>query len=546
MIDVLIVGSGASAVNAAWPIVESGCRVVMLDVGNKDEHYEPLLPRGSFSQARRSDPQQHRYFLGDDFEGISFDELGSGPQLTPPRQFVVRDAEKLLPFRSNTFFPILSMARGGAASAWGAGSPPFLESDLQGMPLHDSDLEPFYERVAERIGISGSASDDVSRFLGPLRSLQPPLRPDRSATGLLAAYEKRRSRLNGAGFYLGHPRLAVLSRPLGARSETRYHDMEFWSDREKNVYRPRWTLDDLCRFPNFEYQPGVLVTRFEEAGPHVTVSYRAAGASIESSLPARLLVLGAGTFSSTQLVLRSLGFYDRPVPLVCNPHSYAVMLNFRHIGKPSEEDRYSLAQLCFALERETSGVPSTFMGHVYSYRSLMLEKLVREAPLSVRTGFEFFRALTPAMAIAIMQHADQPTPAKTLHLTKTAADGDVLEASYALSDEEQRRNDAAERAVIGAFRSIGALCLSRVRAPHGASVHYAGTLPMSVDEEELTTDISGKLRGTRNVYVVDGSVFPRLPSKGLTFTMMANADRIGSTIVRERLGATASRPETGS
>ena len=34
--------------------------------------------------------------------------------------------------------------------------------------------------------------------------------------------------------------------------------------------------------------------------------------------------------------------------------------------------------------------------------------------------------------------------------------------------------------------------------------------------------------------LVDGSVFPRLPSRGLTFTMMANADRIGRRI-RDRL-----------
>jgi choline dehydrogenase-like flavoprotein len=57
---------------------------------------------------------------------------------------------------------------------------------------------------------------------------------------------------------------------------------------------------------------------------------------------------------------------------------------------------------------------------------------------------------------------------------------------------------------------------------------------MTTAEEELTTDRDGRLRGTRAVWIADGSVFPRLPSPGLTFTMMANADRIG-TKVREAL-----------
>jgi hypothetical protein len=37
------------------------------------------------------------------------------------------------------------------------------------------------------------------------------------------------------------------------------------------------------------------------------------------------------------------------------------------------------------------------------------------------------------------------------------------------------------------------------------------------------------------VYLADGSVFPWLPPKGLTFNIMANADRVGA-ILAERLG----------
>ncbi|MDP9228968.1 MAG: GMC family oxidoreductase, partial [Actinomycetota bacterium] len=76
----------------------------------------------------------------------------------------------------------------------------------------------------------------------------------------------------------------------------------------------------------------------------------------------------------------------------------------------------------------------------------------------------------------------------------------------------------------------GCLCIRRVAASHGASAHYAGTFPMTTAEDELTTEPTGRLRGTGSVYLVDGSVFPRLPSKGLTFSMMANADRIGTKL----------------
>ena len=61
-------------------------------------------------------------------------------------------------------------------------------------------------------------------------------------------------------------------------------------------------------------------------------------------------------------------------------------------------------------------------------------------------------------------------------------------------------------------------------------MHYAGTLPMRPAGGDLTCDTEGRLRPCRNVYLADGSVFPWLPAKGLTFTLMASADRVGSRL----------------
>jgi len=65
--DVLVVGSGPGAVNAAARLVEAGRRVVMLDYGNVDRHYAPLIPHKPFAEIRRTEPEQHRWFLGDRF-----------------------------------------------------------------------------------------------------------------------------------------------------------------------------------------------------------------------------------------------------------------------------------------------------------------------------------------------------------------------------------------------------------------------------------------------------------------------------------------------
>jgi choline dehydrogenase-like flavoprotein len=42
--------------------------------------------------------------------------------------------------------------------------------------------------------------------------------------------------------------------------------------------------------------------------------------------------------------------------------------------------------------------------------------------------------------------------------------------------------------------------------------------------------------GIDNLFVVDGSVFPRLPAKPMTFTVMANAGRVGAEIAARYRG----------
>ncbi|MBA3502863.1 MAG: hypothetical protein H0T65_21045 [Deltaproteobacteria bacterium] len=519
--DVIVVGSGASAVNAAMALVEAGRGVRMLDVGNRDDTHR--VPEGSLDQLRRTDPEQHRYLLGEHFEGIGWGHMGAGAQLTPPRQFVVKDADRLQPISSSSFFPLHSLAEGGLAGAWGAGSPTFVEPDFAGFPIGYRDLAPHYEAVAARIGISG-ARDDLMPFFGDLAAMQPAVEIDDNGRTIDARYTKQRARVNQRGLWLGRPRLAMLSQPLGDRQPTRYWDMDFWSDAGKSVYRPRWTVDDLRAQPRFELVRRQLVTSFVERGDFVEVTARDVDTGAVETHRARTLVLGAGTIGSTQIALRSLG--SRRVPIVCNPHTYMALLNLNQLGKAIHPERHSLAQLCLVHAPEGPARPFT-VGHLYSYRSLLLFRLMKDAPLPHRDGLEILRHLSPSFVVMILQHADAPTSAKYCEL-----DGERFRIEYALSAGEQARIDHIEADITKSLYRLRCVKMRTVRPGHAASTHFAGTLPMQDRDAPLTTDRDGQLRGPRRVSVVDGSVFPTLPSKGLTFTMMANANRIGVAIAR--------------
>jgi choline dehydrogenase-like flavoprotein len=62
--------------------------------------------------------------------------------------------------------------------------------------------------------------------------------------------------------------------------------------------------------------------------------------------------------------------------------------------------------------------------------------------------------------------------------------------------------------------------------PKGASVHYAGTIPTSTQKIAYTSSKYCQSHDFDNLYIVDGTTFPFLPAKNITFTLMANAIRV--------------------
>lgn len=528
MTDAIVVGSGPGGVHAAAALVEAGRSVLLLDFGETDRRYADLVPALDFVQLRRTDAGQHRYFLGDDFEGIPFGGVRVGAQLTPPRQHIIaRDAR--LAARSDGFAVVQSLARGGLAAGWGAGVFPFSDPELAAMGLSLAEMQSHYDVVVRRIGVAG-ASDDLAAFFPESPDTLPPLELDATSLAVLEAYRHRRAALNRRGFFLGHARLAVATRLHRGRGPEAYRDMAYWADLDRSVYRPQWTLEELEHSPRFTHLADRLVRRFteDESGVVVEASTRSGGLTEEHR--ARALVLAAGTLGTARIVLRSLERWDVPVPILCNPYTYVPTVNLRALGRPVRDRRSSLAQLT-AMMRTDDGRGGLLQAQVFSYRSLLTFKLMKELPLDHRAARQALQLLMPYFTILGIHHEDRPTPAKRCTLTRVNGE-EMLDVRYRPDDAERRRQQADEHRLLRFFLRLGCVPLTVVRPGHGANMHYAGTLPMTVDGGELTCDRSGRLRPTRTVYVADGSVFPWLPPKGLTFNLMAHADRVGTLLGR--------------
>ena len=88
-------------------------------------------------------------------------------------------------------------------------------------------------------------------------------------------------------------------------------------------------------------------------------------------------------------------------------------------GRAADVRRHGMAQLT-AMLRTGEGT-RLLQAQVFSYRSLLTFKLMKEVPLGYRSGLHALRLLMSSFAILGLHHEDRPTPAKRLLLRRGSA-----------------------------------------------------------------------------------------------------------------------------
>lgn len=515
--DAIVVGSGPAGVHAARALMDAGKTVTIVDGG-----YAPpgILERavGNFEDVRVRDADQWKLFLGEDLSGIPVGgiEGGHGGGMTSGnRSYVTRGTAERLPLETTDAFVVQSLATGGLGAAWGGACAFFDNATLAAMGIATAGFDEALSNVVRSIGISGP--DDRP-------DIQPPLAPDHHAARALSKYEASRERFETLGIRLEQPCNAVLSRPLGNRLANALDDMDYYTDAGRSIYRPQWTLEELVT-RGCDYQPGWIATRFEEAAGSVRIHARSIADAGERTWEAATLVLAAGAIGSARIAATSMDLVDAPLPLVAKPHGYVACMNPASLGRSGPKKRLSICQLVMTdTAQGAHGLPSG-AAQIYSYRSLLLFRLLAAVPLPTPQAMRLLAAFTPALVLADVRFPAFRSDGHSLALRR---DGTI--AIRGNPNEWAVHRESLSRLKRG-LRMAGLLPLRTMRGPPGSSSHYAGTIPVSDDQKDpLRCDANGLLHGHGRVFVADASMFRCLSPLPHTLTLMANAYRVGSMI----------------
>ena len=527
---VTVVGSGASAVHFARTLLERGHVVEMIDVGH--DRPEPVRPDTSFEGLKREldDPVEH--LLGRDFEGVTWPGAAGEYYGFPPNKRHVFAGAEDLRARARGFSPLVSFARGGLSEAWTGGAFPFTAGELVDFPFSFDELMRAYGTVAARIGISGER-DALTRHFPWHENLLDPLEIDEHSRRLLERARRHEAWLERElGCTVGRSRMATLSRDLGERKACTYLGRCLLGCPTEALWTPRVELAACVEHPSFHYRPGLRAIAWD-AGANGRIERlhcaRTDGGGVEV-VPVERLALAAGTLATGKIFLESwrrrTGEAARLSGLMDNRQVLMPFLNLGMIGRRHDPDTYQYHQVALGL---AGADPRDYVhGLVTTLKTASIHPIVPTLPFDLRTSLDVFRNAHAALGLVNVNFPDTRRDDCALRLGEEADAESTLLVEYSPPAGEAIRIAHAKKRVARALRKLGCIVppgMSHQR-PMGASVHYSGTLPMQRDGGRFTTTPAGRSRDFENLWIVDGSTFPFLPAKNLTFTLMANAVRI--------------------
>lgn len=525
--DLIIVGSGPAGVGAALGAIGHHIKPLVLDVGNEPRHHDPV--NENFYDYRKCN-SVHDLMMGERHEGIYniLNRTSMSPKLTSPMmQYVIEGAEELSPLKEDGFKAVQSFAKGGLASAWGAGLFRYNERELECMPVSAAELEPYYDTLTREIGIIGKA-DDLTPYFGTDRDLMEPLKFSRKSGKLYRRYLKKRNKLNKKGIYMGFPRLGVLSSDHNGRSaEGRYNNTDSWLPKLPHVYNPAFTMERLVKEGAVDYRRRVLVKSWKRDSDGIVVLAKDLESGNDVSFRTKKLVLGAGAINSTKIVLASREDYATKLRLVDNPLVQVPLIFPEFIGSKLETEAFGMGHVSAVFDLRERGL--LLQGGILELTSPARSAFFEQFPFSARNNMRLIRMAANAVLVMFLFFPSSKENSASIGLNKEG----LLEITcppYSLDKK-------AISMVANGFLKLGVMASSlfTTYSKPGYGIHYAGSLPMKEEPNgDYETDRFGQLAGEPGVHIVDGAVLPDIAAKNLSLTIMANAMRIADHIGKSR------------
>ncbi|MBI3650656.1 MAG: GMC family oxidoreductase [Acidobacteria bacterium] len=556
--DAIIVGSGATGGWAAKELTEKGLRVLVLEAGRKldplndfTEHkwpYEmPYRGFGNQQEYQRTQPIQSRNYACDEYGRHLFVNDIENPYTTP--------ADK-------PFYWIRSRQVGGRSIPWGRQTYRLSNYDFKAKshdgygddwPISYEEIAPYYDKVEEFIGISGSVENlpqlPDSKFLPPM------------------AFTCGELKLKKAVEHLGDPlrrviigRAAILTKPIhqgtpNARAACHWCGHCDRGCTTGSYYSsPASTLPAAARTGRMKLITHAVVSHVivdPHTGKARGVQYLDGLTRTPREVFGKTVVLCAGTLESTRILLHStsplypnglanssgvLGHYLMDHCKQGGADGVMPMLNKKSMEQDGRANGIYVPRFRNVKTRHDKFIRG------YGFQGSSGQSLYAHAKNLQGFGGEFKKSVRDEHPWSIRLFGYGECLARFenhVSLDKNVVDKwgiPALHIEMAFGDNEREitkdMGDTAEEML----RAAGAQEIKTRRGPlsiPGFSVHETGTARMGNDPKTSVLNKFNQAHDVKNLFVTDGASFVSSSNQNPTLTMMALTARACDYLVEE-------------
>jgi len=402
---------------------------------------------------------------------------------------------------------------GGLSNFWGGGSLPFTDVEFQRWPIRRKDIDPYYEKLAKIIGISGRR-DALNEYFGEDFVNLPPMYLTEVTKRLDKVINLPVKSPGRYKVYSGINRCAVETRKEKTNCCKTCGECLAGCFTDA-IYSTNYTIQKYLKDFRVKTVLGKVI-KVDSNGGKLWVKKND---KIEEYTGFSKIYLAAGCPNTTEIVMRSTGISE--VELMADNAVYVFPIIYFGLVSPKyfNEPYLSLCNLIWAV------VPDN--------------KDLYMAQVSIYTNFDYmWRYNIPN---GLWKWLFRPLVAISrnhIFWARLFVHGNDSQAySIRLIDDELKfdyARYASNNCISEMMKSLGkAVNRNGFYIPpipallQKANSHYAATLP--VDGKFLNVSKNGQIMS--NVYICDSSIFPELPAVSLTFTIMANACRIATETV---------------
>lgn len=550
--DAIIVGSGASGGWVAKVLTASGMEVLMLEAGppriparDFTEHMWPYRMRfrgfGDQKTTLEKQPIQRLCYACDEYSN----------------QFFIEDAEHPYTFpEDKPFMWIRGRQVGGKTFCWARVSYRYSDFEFQGArhdgygenwPITYKDLEPYYDKVEEYIGVCGTR-EGLPQF--PDGKFLPPMRLSCGELYAKNIIEKQ------FGWRLIPDRSANLTLPHNGRPACHYCDQCQRGCFTASYFNsPSVTLPDAARTGRFTLVSDAVVSHIatDDRGRASGVVYIDRNTRAEREARGKVVVLAASALESTRIMLNSrsrrfpegvggdsgvLGHYLMDHFTLEHAGGIIPPLRSSHrepVGRPLGYivPKYVNADPKFTNKNFLRGYylagdsQQDLYGHAFN-----LPGFGRDFRKRVREDIPY--------ALSIYAQGEcLPRHDNYVKLDPEKKDAWGIPALHIHASYGENEHAMAKAMHHKLSEIIDALKLENVQPPteklsiFGKNIHECGTARMGNDPKKSVLNRFNQVHDVKNVFVTDGASFVTQGCYEPTLTIMAISARAGEYIADE-------------